>query len=53
MSLLTREASSEARQHGEPSIVPCPTVKSATSAFCLSGCFAFGCRGVGQFSSAS
>ena len=33
MSLLTREASSEARQHGEPSIVPCPTVKSATSAF--------------------
>jgi hypothetical protein len=32
MSPLTREASSETRQHGEPSIVPCPIVKSATSA---------------------
>jgi hypothetical protein len=31
MSPLTREASSEARQCGEPSIVPCPIVKSATS----------------------
>jgi hypothetical protein len=31
MSPLTREASSEARQYGELSIVPCPIVKSATS----------------------
>jgi hypothetical protein len=32
MSPLTREASSETPQHGEPSIVACPIVKSATSA---------------------
>ena len=32
MSPLTREASSEARQYGEPGSVPCPIVKSATSA---------------------
>lgn len=33
MSPLTRGVSSEARQYGEPSSVPSPIVKSATSRF--------------------